>query len=54
MYSNDNYQVSQGGALSFNATICDGNGNAITYGGSETLTGQLWPGGSRPVSYTPR
>jgi hypothetical protein len=53
MFTNENYQVSQGGALSWTSTICDGNGNPIAYTGSETLTGQLWPGGAQPVSYTP-
>jgi len=40
------WRVAQGVDATFQVTICDENGNAITtYTGSETLTGVVWPGG---------
>ena len=54
MYGNENYSVSQGGALTINATLRDTSGNAaIGYVGTETLTTIVWPGGGRPVGYSP-
>jgi hypothetical protein len=54
MFSNENYQLSQGSAVTIQAVICDSEGNPVTgYTGSEILTTQIWPGASQPISYSP-
>lgn len=54
MISNENYQVSQGGALTIQATLMDTTGTPLVgYTGSETLATMVWPGGAQAVSYTP-
>jgi hypothetical protein len=54
MITNENYQVSQGSALTIQSAVVDQAGNVVTtYTGSETLTTIVWPGGSQPSSYSP-
>jgi hypothetical protein len=54
MFANENYEVSQGSALTIQSYVQDTNGNPITtYTGAETLSSDLWPGGAQPVTYNP-
>jgi hypothetical protein len=54
MWTNENYQVKQGSAVTIQAVINDQNGNPVVgYTGSETLATKLWPGGALAVSYSP-
>jgi hypothetical protein len=54
MITQENYQLSQGSALTIQSAVVDQFGNPVTtYTGSETLTTVIWPGGARPVSCTP-
>jgi hypothetical protein len=54
MITNENYQVSQGSALTISSFVVDQSGNTVTtYTGTEVLITQIWPGGAQPVSYTP-
>lgn len=54
MITNENYQVSQGSALTIQSALVDQSGNVVTtYTGAETLTTLVWPGGAQPTTYTP-
>jgi hypothetical protein len=54
MITNENYQVSQGSALTIQSFVVDQAGNVVTtYDGTETLATLVWPGGAQPTAYTP-
>ena len=54
MITNENYQVSQGSALTIQSAIVDQAGNVVTtYTGSEALRTLVWPGSAQPTTYTP-
>ena len=54
MNTQDNYQISQGSALTIAGTVYDALGNVVTtYTGGEALITTVWPGGSRPASFSP-
>lgn len=50
----ENYQVTQGAALSIDVLLRDSTGAVITtYDGSQPLAGTVWPGGTRAASFAP-
>jgi hypothetical protein len=54
MWTNENYQLSQGSALAIDTTIVDQAGNPVTtYAGTETLATVVWPGGAQAASFEP-
>lgn len=51
----ETFVTTQGSSISILGTLKDSAGNSVlnTYTGTEPLTTSLWPGGNRPVSFTP-
>jgi hypothetical protein len=51
--TSENYSLTAGTGLAIDVTLRDSNGNVVTtYAGTETLTTTVWPGGTRPASFT--
>ena len=54
MDTNENFSLSQGSALAIAGTLVNATGAVITtYDGTEALATTVWPGGMRPLAFTP-